>query len=122
MKLEKARETLAQTFAKYCDGVLLHEWLPWLPQLVRAAGQVEGPMVQHLLTRIAHGYPQPLYHALRCFSLDDDAPDAVPPAAAASSAPLVRPAPDPAQGGLQPRSVGRCVLAAVPYQPCITHI
>ena len=75
---EKARESLAQTFAKYCDGVLLHEWLPWLPQLVRAAGQVEGPMVQHLLTRIAHIYPQPLYHALRCFSLDDDKPDADP--------------------------------------------
>ena len=23
-----ARETLAATFAKYCDGILLHEWLP----------------------------------------------------------------------------------------------
>jgi len=32
-------------------------------------------------------------------------------AAAASSAPLVRPAPDPAQGGLQPRPTGRRVPA-----------
>ena len=43
---------------------------------------------------------------------------------AAAEAPFSTPptAPDPAQGGLQPRSVGRCVLAAVPYQPCIPHI
>ena len=43
---------------------------------------------------------------------------------AAAEAPFSTPptAPDQAQGGLQPRSVGRCVLAAVPYQPCIPHI
>ncbi|KAL1520613.1 hypothetical protein AB1Y20_022187 [Prymnesium parvum] len=90
-----ARCKLAATFGKYCDGVPLWGWLPWLPQLLAALPCAEGPQVQHLLLRCVKSYPQAIYYPLRTYMANSKSKNLQPPPL---WAPEALPTPTPVAG------------------------
>jgi transformation/transcription domain-associated protein len=69
----------ARALGDNAEGIPLWHWLPWLPQLLRGLRKGWGPQAQHLLTRIAEVYPQPLYYPLRAYLASSGVGVASPP-------------------------------------------
>jgi len=69
----------ARALGDNADGIPLWLWIPYIPQLLRGMRKGWGPQAQHLLSRIASAYPQPLHYPLRAYIASSGVGSASPP-------------------------------------------